>query len=106
MAYKSQASRTQSAEIYVIGKGFLTTDLRKGAIVDVKIDSMGNDGDGVAHINDFVVFVKDARPGEKARVKIKDVKPSFAFAEKYVPKETDAVKGPQGKPRKVTKAIK
>jgi 23S rRNA (uridine2552-2'-O)-methyltransferase len=111
MAYKSQASRTQSAEIYVIGKGFLTTSLRKGAIIDVKIDAMGNDGDGVAHVDDFVVFVKDARLGEKARVKIKDVKPSFAFAEKYVPKDTDEIKGPKGKATKgkatkVTKAAK
>jgi hypothetical protein len=39
------------------------------------------------------------------------VKPSFAFAEKYVPKETDAIKGPKGKAAKgaapkVTKAAK
>ncbi len=106
MAYKSQASRSQSAEIYVIGKGFLTTALRKGAIIDVKIDAMGNNGDGVAHVDDFVVFVKDARIGEKARVKIKDVKPSFAFAEKYVPKDTDEIKGPKGKATNVTKAAK
>ena len=90
----------------MIGKGFLPTALRKGAIIDVKIDSMGNNGDGVAHVDDFVVFVKDARLGEKARVKIKDVKPSFAFAEKYVPKDTDEVKGPKGKATKVTKVAK
>ena len=44
--------------------------------------------------------------GEKARVKIKDVKPTFAFAEKYVPKDTDEIKGPQGNVPKVTKAEK
>jgi 23S rRNA (uridine2552-2'-O)-methyltransferase len=82
MAYKSQASRSQSAEIYVIGKGFLTTSLRKGDIVEVKIESLGKDGDGVAHVEDFVVFVKGVKVGQKARVKIKDVKPAFAFAEK------------------------
>ena len=82
MAYKSRASRSQSAEIYVIGKGFLTTVLRKGDEVDVKIDAMGRDGDGVAHVGDFVVFVKDAKIGQKLRVRIKDVKPAFAFGEK------------------------
>ena len=80
-AYKSQASRSQSAEIYVIGKGFLTTALRKGAIVDVTVESLGNDGDGVAYVDDFVVFVRGGRPGQRLKVKIKDVKPSFAFAE-------------------------
>jgi 23S rRNA (uridine2552-2'-O)-methyltransferase len=52
----------------------------------VEIDSLGKDGDGVAHIDDLVVFVKDAKLGQKLKVKIKDVKPAFAFAEKYEPK--------------------
>jgi 23S rRNA (uridine2552-2'-O)-methyltransferase len=80
-AYKSRASRQQSAEIYVIGKGFLTTALRKGDVVDVRIDSEGKSGDGVAHVDDFVVFVRGARVGDRLRVKIRDVRPSFAFAE-------------------------
>ena len=80
-AYKSQASRQQSAEIYVIGKGFLTTRLRKGDIIDVRIEALGRGGDGVARVDDFVVFVPGAKEGRRLRVKIKDVKPSFAFAE-------------------------
>jgi 23S rRNA (uridine2552-2'-O)-methyltransferase len=40
-AYKSQASRSQSAEIYVIGKGFLTTPVRKGDVVDVTVRHWG-----------------------------------------------------------------
>lgn len=80
-AYKSQASRSQSAETYVIGKGFLTTTVRKGDVVDVTVQSLGNDGDGIAYVNDLVVFVKDGKPGQRLRVKIKDVKPSFAFGE-------------------------
>ena len=80
-SYKSQASREQSAEIYVIGKGFLTTSLRKGDIVDVTIDAMGKTGDGIAHVEDFVVFVKGAGVGDKLKVKIRDVKPSFAFGD-------------------------
>lgn len=79
--YKSQASRQQSAEIYVIGKGFLTTSLRKGNVVEVTIDAMGRTGDGIAHVDDFVVFVKGASVGDKLKVKIRDVKPSFAFGD-------------------------
>ena len=80
-AYKSPASRSQSAEIYVIGKGFLTTSVRKGDTLRVTIEALGNSGDGVAKIDGFVVFVKGAKLGSKPNIKITDVKPEFAFAE-------------------------
>jgi len=79
--YKSPASRSQSAEIYVIGKGFLTAGVRKGDILDVKIDGMGKDGDGVAHVDNYVIFVKDAKMDSRVKIKVKDVKPEFAFGE-------------------------
>lgn len=80
-SYKSPASRSQSAEIYVIGKGYLTVGIRKGDILDVKIEGEGKTGDGVAYVDGFVVFVKGAKPGSKLKVKIMDVKPEFGFAE-------------------------
>lgn len=80
-AYKSPASRSQSAEIYVIGKGFLTTSIRKGDLLSVTIESMGNTGDGVARVDNFVIFVKGAKLGSKVKIKVTDVKPEFAFAE-------------------------
>jgi 23S rRNA (uridine2552-2'-O)-methyltransferase len=80
-SYKSPASRTQSAEIYVIGKGFLTSGVRKGDIIDVTIDAMGRDGDGIAHVGGFVIFVKDSKVGTKVKIKVKDVKTEFGFAE-------------------------
>jgi len=79
--YKSPASRAQSAEIYVIGKGFLTAGVRKGDVLEVKIDGTGKSGDGIAHVDGFVVFVKGAREGSKVRIKIKDLKPEFGFGE-------------------------
>jgi len=78
-AYKSPASRSQSAEIYVIGKGFLTTGIRKGDVLDVTIDGIGKDGDGIAHVDGFVIFVKGAREGAKVKIKVTDVKPEFGF---------------------------
>ncbi|BAI61957.1 ribosomal RNA large subunit methyltransferase J [Methanocella paludicola SANAE] len=77
--YKSPASRQQSAEIYVIGKGFLTTGIRKGDVLDLAIDGVGKNGDGIAHVDGFVIFVKGAKQGSRVKVKITDVKPEFGF---------------------------
>lgn len=81
MAYSPKASRSQSAEIYVIGKKFLTAPLRKGDEFVVDIEELGSSGDGAVLIEGFVVFVKEVEVGEKVRIKITDVKPNFAFAD-------------------------
>ncbi len=80
-SYSPKASRSQSAEIYVIGKKFLSAPLKKGNKFDVEITEIGSDGDGVATVDGFVVFVKDVELGDKVNIKITDVKPNFAFAE-------------------------
>jgi 23S rRNA (uridine2552-2'-O)-methyltransferase len=77
--YKSPASRQQSAEIYVIGKGFLTTAIRKGDVINVLIDGVGKTGDGIAYVDGFVIFVKGAKQGSKVKIKVTDVKPEFGF---------------------------
>ncbi|MDO9516464.1 MAG: 23S rRNA (uridine(2552)-2'-O)-methyltransferase [Methanosarcinaceae archaeon] len=79
-AYTPKASRTQSAEIYIIGKKFLTAPFRKGDKFEVTIEKLGSGGDGAVVIEGFVVFVKDVKVGEHVRIKIDDVKPNFAFA--------------------------
>lgn len=83
-SYKSKASREQSAETYVIGKCYLTTSLRKGKIVEVTVDALGRNGDGIAHVEDFVVFIRGVQVGDTLKVKIQDIKQSFAFADKVV----------------------
>ena len=80
-AYSPKASRSQSAEIYVIGKKFLTAPLRKGDEFVVDIEKLGSSGDGAVLIEGFVVFVNEVEIGEKVRIKITDVKPNFAFAD-------------------------
>jgi 23S rRNA (uridine2552-2'-O)-methyltransferase len=79
--YKSPASRAQSAEIYVIGKGFLTTKIRRGDVIEVTIEDVGRGGDGIARVDGFIVFVKGAKKGSRLKVKITDVKPEFGFGE-------------------------
>jgi 23S rRNA (uridine2552-2'-O)-methyltransferase len=80
-SYTPSASRKQSAEIYVIGKKFISTDIKAGNEHDVDIREIGERGDGVARVGDFVVFVKHAMPGQAVRVRIREVHPNFAFAD-------------------------
>ena len=80
-SYSPHASRSQSAETYIIGKKFLTSPVRRGDEFDVQINEIGSSGDGVVLIDDFVVFVKDVELGDNVRIKVQDVKPNFAFSE-------------------------
>ena len=80
-AHSPLASRKESAETYVVAKKLLTGPVRKGDKLDVQIESMGKSGDGVAMVEGFAIFVRNAKVGEKMRVKIEAVKPNFAFAE-------------------------
>ncbi|MBP1909441.1 23S rRNA (uridine(2552)-2'-O)-methyltransferase [Methanolobus bombayensis] len=80
-SYSPKASRSQSAEIYVVGKKFLTAPVRRGDEFEVDITELGSSGDGAVLIDNFVVFVKGVQIGDHVRIKINDVKPNFAFAE-------------------------
>lgn len=81
-AFSPEASRKQSAEIYVIGKELLSGAVKINEEYTVTIEDTGASGDGIAKINDFVVFVKGAKTGEKVNIRIRYVKPSFAFGER------------------------
>lgn len=80
-SYTPSASRKQSAEIYVIGKKFISTDIRAGDEYDVEIREMGEKGDGIARVGDFIVFVKHGMAGQRLRIRIREVHPNFAFAD-------------------------
>ncbi len=53
-----------------------------GQTVEVLIEGQGGQGDGIAKIESFVVFVKGARKGERCMVKITEVKRTYANGEK------------------------
>ncbi|MFH0884755.1 MAG: TRAM domain-containing protein [Candidatus Micrarchaeota archaeon] len=63
-----------------------------GQTVEVLIEGQGGQGDGIAKIESFVVFVKGARKGERCMVKITDVKRTYATGEKVgaAPKKESA----------------
>jgi 23S rRNA (uridine2552-2'-O)-methyltransferase len=80
-AFSPQASRKQSAEIYVIGKQLINDAVKLNEVYTVTIEDVGADGDGIAKINDFVVFVKRGKVGETLKIRIRDVKTRFSFGE-------------------------
>lgn len=80
-SHSPQASRKESAEIYIIGKRLLSAPVRVGDTYDVEISSLGSSGDGVAMIEGFVVIVKGSHLGDRVRITIKAVKRNFAFGE-------------------------
>lgn len=53
-----------------------------GDVVEVTIESQGARGDGIAKKDNFIIFVKGASKGEVCKVKITEVKRTFANAEK------------------------
>jgi predicted RNA-binding protein with TRAM domain len=58
-----------------------SSPLNEGDEHDVKIEDVGRDGDGIARIEGFVVFVTGAKLGDEVKIKITSTRRNFAFAE-------------------------
>lgn len=56
--------------------------VEEGKEYEVEVTEVSRQGDGIARIQGFVIFVKGAKVGDKCKVKIKSVGPRFATAEK------------------------
>lgn len=55
--------------------------IKEGSIHDVKIEDMGREGDGLARIEGFVVFVPDTHVGDEVKIKVTKVLSRMAFGE-------------------------
>ena len=62
-------------------RNFGPQPVEEGKEYEVEVNSMSDRGDGVAHIQGFVIFVKGGRTGQRTKVKIKSVGPRFAIGE-------------------------
>jgi predicted RNA-binding protein with TRAM domain len=51
-----------------------------GDIHDVAIDGIAREGDGIAHIQGFVIFVPGTKVGDHVKIKIERVMRKFAIA--------------------------
>lgn len=55
--------------------------VEEGQEVDVTIESVGRRGDGIARVNNFVVFIPGTNAGEKVKIRITGVRNNFATGE-------------------------
>jgi len=65
------------------GSGFRpsTSPVEEGKVYEAKIEDMGREGDGLARIQNFVVFVPGTKVGDQVKVRITRVHRRMAFAE-------------------------
>ena len=65
------------------GKGFggRVAPIRVGEELDVKIEGIGEKGDGIARIQGFVLFVPGVKNGDEVRVRVIKVLHRVGFAE-------------------------
>ncbi len=54
--------------------------VKPGDEYDVTIESVGRKGDGIAKVENFVIFVAGTKVGDLVKVRIADVKGNFATA--------------------------
>lgn len=55
-------------------------DFKKNQEVIIQIDDLGNNGEGIGHVDGYALFVKEALPGEKIRAGIMKCKKNYGFA--------------------------
>jgi len=77
-----KASRDSSSELFMVAKGRLTAPVREGDQLEVDIEDVGSEGDGIAKAEGYTLFVSGTEAGETVEVRVTGVKPRFGFAER------------------------
>ena len=77
-----KASREESSERYLIGKYRVDAPVAEGDRREVTVTDVGEEGDGIAVVDGYTLFVPGAEPGETVSVVVTDVKARFGFAER------------------------
>jgi len=54
--------------------------LEEGEVYDVTIEDIARQGDGIARVEGFVIFVPGTKVGDEVQIKVERVLPKFAFA--------------------------
>ena len=80
-ATSPDASRDSSSEIYLLGVGYINAPVTPGDRLTVEITEMGAEGDGIAVVDGFTVFIPGTAVGENVEISITDVKPRFGFGQ-------------------------
>jgi len=74
-----------------------TPPVSEGDTVDVKIESVGAKGDGLAKISGFVLFIPGVKEGDNVKVKVTRVLSKVGFAE-VVGEASESVESEQAEP--------
>jgi predicted RNA-binding protein with TRAM domain len=59
----------------------VSSPLNVGDTHDVKIEDVGREGDGIARVEGFVVFVPNTKKGDSVKIRITKVSRRVGFAE-------------------------
>ena len=54
--------------------------VKEGDELDVTIDAVGRKGDGIAKVENFIIFVPGTKTGDHVKIKVTTVSGSFATA--------------------------
>ncbi|MDY6779581.1 MAG: 23S rRNA (uridine(2552)-2'-O)-methyltransferase [Halobacteria archaeon] len=76
------ASRDESSEVYILGRGYTDAPVEEGDVLTVEIEDTGDEGDGIARIDGYVLFVEEAEEGDEVRVEVNEVMSKYAFCER------------------------
>ena len=66
--------------MYLVGKRRLTAPVHEGDEIEVEIEDVGAEGDGVAKVEGFTLFVPGTETGDRLTVRVEQVKERFGFA--------------------------
>ncbi len=55
--------------------------VEEGGSYDVTIEDIAREGDGIARVKGFVIFVPNAKVGDEVNIKVTKVMRKFAFGE-------------------------
>ena len=64
----------------MFGKESRLVPVEEGETYDVTIQDIARQGDGIARIEGFVIFVPNTKVGDEVKIKVDKVLPKFAFA--------------------------
>lgn len=62
-------------------EGYRESPVEVGDEVNVKIESVGEKGDGLARVNGFILFVPGVKAGQEVRIRVTKVLRKVGFAE-------------------------
>jgi predicted RNA-binding protein with TRAM domain len=66
--------------IFVFREESRLVPVEEGEVYDVTIQDIARQGDGIARLEGFVIFVPGTKVGDEVRIKVERVLPKFAFA--------------------------